>query len=156
MTARPDRHATFTIERTLPGRPVHAWRFWAEPALKQAWSGCHPDWTMLEEAQDFRAGGRDFSRMRDTQGTIHAVDIRYLDLLAPRRILYAYTMHQDGLLLSAGLVTIDLLPRGAATGMVYTEQLTVLAGDMAARRAGTAEGFDRLVLAMGHAPATLH
>ena len=60
MSASPSaQHSSFTIERMLPGRPSHAWRFWADPALKQAWSGCHPDWTLLEQVQDFRAGGRD-------------------------------------------------------------------------------------------------
>ena len=155
MTTLSDRHSTFTIERTLPGRPAHAWRFWADPALKRAWSGCHPDWTMLEEVHDFQTGGRDVSRMRDTDGAIHSVDMRYLDLLQPRRILYAYTMHLDAAPLSASLVTIDLMPKGEATSMIYTEQLTMLNGDTVQRREGTGHGFDRLVLEMERALATL-
>ena len=156
MSASPSaRHSSFTIERTLPGPPSHAWRFWADPALKQAWSGCHPDWTLLEQVQDFRAGGRDFSRMRDTDGAIHSVDMHYLDLLQPRRILYAYTMHLDATPLSASLVTIELLPEDEATNMVYTEHLTMLAGDAELRRQGTGHGFDRLVLEMERALAVL-
>lgn len=154
-TALSARHSTFTIERKLPGRPAHAWRFWADPSLKQAWSGCHPDWTMLEQVQEFHIGGRDFSRMRDTEGAIHVVDMRYLDLLQPQRILYAYTMHRDATPLSASLVTIELLPQGEATGMVYTEHLTMLAGDADLRRQGTGHGFDRLVLEMERALATV-
>ena len=155
MTLPSDRHSTFTIERILPGRPTHAWRFWADPVLKQAWSGCHPDWTMLEEVHDFHTGGRDFSRMRDTKGAIHSVDMRYLDLLRPQRILYAYAMHLDATPLSASLVTIDLVPKGEVTNMVYTEQLTMLNGDTAQRREGTGHGFDRLVLEMERSLATL-
>lgn len=149
------QHSSFTIERTLPGRPVHAWRFWADPALKERWSGCHPDWTPLEQVREFHTGGRDFSRLRDTAGAEHSVDIRYLDLLEGRRIVYAYTMHIDASPLSASLVTIELLPRGAQTGMVYTEHLTLFDGDAAARRQGTEGGFDRLALEMEQALATL-
>ena len=93
--------------------------------------------------------------MRDTDGAIHSVDMHYLDLLQPRRILYAYTMHLDATPLSASLVTIELLPEGEATNMVYTEHLTMLAGDAELRRQGTGHGFDRLVLEMERALAVL-
>ena len=110
---------------------------------------------MLEEVHDFQTGGRDFSRMRDTDGAIHSVDMRYLDLLQPRRILYAYTMRLDAAPLSASLVTIDLMPKGEATSMIYTEQLTMLTSNAEQRRTGTGHGFDRLVLEMERALATL-
>lgn len=149
------QHSSFTIERTLPGRPTHAWRFWADPGLKQRWNGCHPDWTQLDLVQAFEIGGRDLSRMRSPDGVVHTVEMHYLDLLAPQRIVYAYTMHVDATPLSASLVTIELLPDGERTGMVYTEHLTMLDGDAAQRVAGTGHGLDRLVLEMERSLATV-
>lgn len=35
-------HRSFVIERTLPGSPTHAFRFWSDHALKRRWTSCHP------------------------------------------------------------------------------------------------------------------
>jgi uncharacterized protein YndB with AHSA1/START domain len=149
-------HSSFTINRQLPGSPTHAWRFWADPQLKQRWTSCHPDWVELEQVFDFRAGGHERSRLRAPDGKIQSVEMHYLDLLPGQRIVYAYTMHVDETPLSASLVTIALLPHAGGTRMVYTEALAMLgAGEAALRQQGTEGGFDRLVLEMERDLATV-
>lgn len=140
-------HTTFVIERDLPGSAQHAFRFWADSKLKERWSGCHADWTILEERFDFRPLGTEVKRWRTPEGdelTFHAF---YLDIVAEERIIYAYEMSFKGERLSASLVTIELTPNSGGTHMKFTEQAVFLAGGGASeqRVLGTEEGFDRLV-----------
>jgi uncharacterized protein YndB with AHSA1/START domain len=150
-------HSSFTVERLLPGRPSHAYRFWAEPELKRRWNGCHPDWTVLEEAFDFRIGGHEHIRMRTDKGAVQAVDFHYLDLLPGERIVYAYAMRLDDAAISASLVTIELRPHAGGTRMLFTEHLAMLeAGNADVRKQGTEQGFDRLALEIERALAPVH
>lgn len=151
-------HSTFTIERTLPGSPRHAFRFWSDPALKLRWTDCHPDWTVLEERFEFRTGGAEVRRWRMADGQELAFRARYFDIEPARRIIYAFDMSVGAAKQSVSLATVELLEAGAATRMVFTEQL-VFFGDAEARRrrvAGTGEGFDRLAAVLEAEGAGIH
>jgi len=146
MTTNPVAHHSFVIERELPGSPRHAFRFWSDPKLKDRWSGCHADWTILEDAFDFRAGGKEMKRWRTPEGEELTFHGHYLDIVPEQRIIYAYEMSFSGVRLSASLVTIELAQQGDRTRMKFTEQAAFLTGDGASeqRRLGTQEGIDRL------------
>lgn len=151
-------HSTFTIERELPGSPRHAFRFWSDPVLKLRWNDCHPDWTVLEEKFDFRDGGEEMRRWRMADGQELAFRARYFDIVPASRIVYAFDMSMGGARQSVSLATVELVTFGAATRMVFTEQLVFL-GDAEARRrrvVGTGEGFDRLVTVMEAERAAIH
>jgi uncharacterized protein YndB with AHSA1/START domain len=62
-------HRSFVIERTLPGSPGHAYRFWSDHALKRRWTSCHPDWHVLEDRLDFAVDGSECLRWRMPDGT---------------------------------------------------------------------------------------
>ncbi len=151
-------HSTFTVERTLPGSPRHAFRFWSDPALKLSWTDCHADWTVLEEHFDFRVGGDEVRRWRMPGGQELAFRARYFDIEPPRRIVYAFAMSVGSSRQSVSLATVELGAAGNATRMLFTEQLAFLGGEDArrARIAGTAEGFDRLVAVVAAAQAGVH
>jgi len=150
-------HSTFVIERPLAGSPRHAFRFWADAALKQRWISCHPDWTQLDYSLDFRAGGGEISRTRSPDGAEHGVTARYLDIVEGRRIVYAYDMTVDALRISASLATVLFIPTGTGTLMQFTEQLALLDGstDAKGRRDGSEIGFERLALELERDLATL-
>ena len=154
MSARAN-HATFVIERTLPGNPAHAFRFWSEPDLKQLWNSCHADWETIECQFDFRNGGSEVTRWRMPDGQVFGVRMQYFEVVPAIRIVYAYEMTLDGRCLSASLATVEFAPEGAETRMTFTEQAAVLDGsgtDM--RRVGTNEGFDRLADILERAAST--
>lgn len=140
-------HSTFVIERELPSGPGHAFRFWSDPALKQRWNACHPDWTVLEDAFEFHVGGIEAYRWRTPEGHEQTFAARYFDIEPQRRIIYAFEMSFGGERQSVSLATVEFQPAGIGTRMLYTEQLAFL-GSAEARRqriAGTGSGFDRLV-----------
>lgn len=157
MTTPKIEHTTFVIERELPGSPAHAFRFWTDPALKARWSGCHADWTVLEDRFDFRAGGLELKRWRTPDGDELTFQAFYLDVVAVDRIIYAYEMAWNGERLSASLVTIELTPIGPRTRMKFTEQAAFLTpGDRQQRILGTEEGLDRLVAIVEAETACAH
>lgn len=151
-------HTTFVIERELPGSPRHAFRFWSDPLLKERWSGCHTDWTVLEQKFDFRAGGSEVKRWRTPEGHELIFQAHYHDVVPGERIIYAYEMSFEGERLSVSLVTIELTPSAARTQMKFTEQAVFFggAGTREQRISGTAEGFDRLVSAITEETSDVH
>lgn len=149
MTTRERiEHTSFVVERELGASPKHAFRFWSEAELKARWTGCHPDWQVLEDSFDFRVGGTEAKRWRTPEGEEQSFHAHYLDIVPERRIIYAYEMSFAGTRLSASLVTVAFETVGRRTRMTFTEQVAILAGGMAAREQrlqGTEEGLDRLV-----------
>lgn len=158
MNAPAIEHATFTIERRLPARPRHAFRFFSEPALKQRWTSCHPDWTVLEQSFDFRPGGGESTIWRTGEGDEQRFRAHYFDIVPGQRILYAYDMDFRSQKLSASLVTVAFASDGEHTRLVFTEQAAYLGGPDAKsqRLAGTEWGLDRLVDAIARETAELH
>ena len=140
-------HRTFSVERNLPGSPRHAFRFFADAALKRAWNDCHADWTVLEDRFEFRVGGEEVKRWRLPGGGELAFRARYFDIEPARRILYAFDMVMGAGRQSVSLATVEFGPAGDDTRMLFTEQIAFLGDEEALRSRidGTSEGFDRLV-----------
>jgi uncharacterized protein YndB with AHSA1/START domain len=138
-------HRSFVIERTLPGSPGHAYRFWSDHALKRRWTSCHPDWHVLEDRLDFAVDGSECLRWRMPDGTEQSMLAHYRDLKPRERIVYAYTMRSGGRSISSSLVTVEFTPAASNTLMTFTEQAMFAdAKDGDIRESGTGIGFDRL------------
>ncbi|WP_274426697.1 SRPBCC family protein [Chelativorans sp. YIM 93263] len=148
MIQHSAEHATFVIERSLPGRPQHAYRFWSEPEMKRRWASCHSDWQELEYRFDFRIGGSEVSRLKAPDGTVHAVRSYFLDIIEGHRIIYAYEITADDNRISTSLATVEFTPSDTGSLMIFTEQAVFLDGLASAegREEGTEMGFERLKL----------
>lgn len=151
-------HTTFVVERALPASPKHAFRFFAESALKERWTGCHPDWTVLEDRFDFQVGGIEAKRWRTLDGQEQTFHARYLDIVPASRVIYAFDMGFAGERVSVSLATVQFIAEGAGTRMVFTEQMAWLGdpGSMQRRIVGTGDGFDRLVDVLAMEAAGVH
>jgi uncharacterized protein YndB with AHSA1/START domain len=88
---------------------------------------------------DFRVEGHETYRGGPKEGPAVSLDGRYHDIVANERIVYAYDMHLDGVRISVSLTTIELLPEGNGTRLVFTEHDTFLDGHESAgsREEGT-------------------
>jgi uncharacterized protein YndB with AHSA1/START domain len=140
-------HTSFAIEREFAAPPERVFAAWADPEAREAWLDCHAEHT-IEHRHDFRPQGREVHRVRYPDGNEQCVQRTYFDIVADRRIVFAYDIAIDGRRLSVSLVTVDFMRSRAGTRMLYTEQLAYLDGheDRAQRMQGTAEGLDRLAL----------
>lgn len=150
-------HATFVIERTYDAPPARVFAAWADPVAKARWFSCLDPSVAVHQELDFRVGGREVNRVAAPGGPVHAMDARYHDIVADRRIVYSYAMHVGDARLSVSLVTVELEPAGAGTRLRFTEQGAFLDGHQAPadREHGTRVGLERLEAMLSGAPAAV-
>jgi uncharacterized protein YndB with AHSA1/START domain len=147
-TARNVSHGDFTIERTFPGvTPQRVFDAFASAKGKDAWfSGPDERWDIVERALDFQVGGSERLRGRWKTGMVSQFDATYWDIVPGERIVYAYSMHVDGRMISVSLATIEFSPAPGGAHFRMTEQGAFLDGydDAGSRERGTLELVDKL------------
>ena len=124
-------HDTFVIERSYPQPPGRVFEAFADDEVKRRWFFIDQELATTEAYQnDFRVGGKETTRFRFTDnspggspaGTLMGNDSIYMDIVENERIVYAYSMLVGDYRLSTSLTTIQLLPEGKGTRLVFTEQ----------------------------------
>jgi uncharacterized protein YndB with AHSA1/START domain len=156
-TAKPTViHSTFQLERKLKASPEHVFAAFADERTKRRWfyeGGPHA----LEQHQlDFKVGGKERAQMKMGPGTPVAGKTLvnegvYQDIVPARRIVTAYHMSMDGKIFSASLATIELLPNGSGTDLVFTHQGAFFenADGPEMRKGGWESLLNKLVKALG-------
>jgi uncharacterized protein YndB with AHSA1/START domain len=147
MKHMPSTHADFVIEREFAATPEAVFQAWADPEAKRRWSDCHAEHT-TEYSLDFRPLGRETHQVVYPDGRVQRIEKVFFDIVAARRIVFAYDIRLDARPLSVSLVTVEFVASQRGTRMTYTEQLAYLDGheDRAQRLRGTEEALDRLGL----------
>jgi uncharacterized protein YndB with AHSA1/START domain len=139
-------HAEFSLERRYPQTPAQTFSAFADPELKQRWFANPGNWSDAEWELDFRVGGGELSAGGADAGRHNLFRSRFHDIVADERIVYSYDLFHDKRLVSVSLTTIELLPEGTGTRLLYTEQGAFFddpeAG--ATRQHGTGKLFERL------------
>ncbi len=127
MEERSVIHSTFVIERTYPATPERVFAAFADRTKKRRWfaEGDHHEVERYE--MDFRVGGKECARFRFKHGAppkeiACTNDTGYLDIVPNRRVVFASTMTVDEKCISASLATVELLPSGAGTDLIFTHQ----------------------------------
>ena len=115
-------HSTFVIERSYPHPPSRVFAAFSHTATRRRWFAEGEGWHIDEFTVDFRAGGLETSRFRFKDGPPVRNDTIYEDIVADRRIVFAYVMTVNDQRISASLATVELLPEGGGTRLIYTEQ----------------------------------
>src|SRR5580693_2687029 len=113
MEERSVIHSTFVIERSYPATLERVFGAFADPVKKRRWFAESEGFEVDHYELDFRVGGKEHARFRFKQGTplpgIECInDTSYLDIVANRRIVFAYTMTLGEKRISASLVTVEL------------------------------------------------
>lgn len=150
MIGSATEHATFVIEWRFTVAPAKVFSSWSSAEAKKRWFSCDDAMVATEFSLDFRPGGREVNRVSIPGGEVHMFQGVYLDIVADRRIIYAYDMHLGDKRISASLATVVFEAEGSGTKMVFTEQIAFLDGynDRAERIRGTEVGLDKLVLSL--------
>lgn len=139
-------HATFSIERKYKHAPAKVFLAFEDPAKKRRWFAEGEGWEVEEFTVDFRVHGLEKSRFRFKGGPEITNDTLYTDIVPGRRIIITYTMAIAGKRISSSLATMEFIPEGGGTKLIYTEQGAYLDGTSNAqeREEGCAELFAAL------------
>jgi uncharacterized protein YndB with AHSA1/START domain len=146
MSERSVTHATFVVERIYVASPSRVFAAWANPAAKARWFAGPDAWETAAFELDFRVGGRELNRGGPKGGPVHSFLGYYQDIVPSQRIVYTYDMHLDQTRISVSLATVELMPEGKGTRLIFTEQGAFLDGydNPAQREQGTRELLDAL------------
>ena len=124
-------HDTFVIERSYPVSPARVFAAFADDEVKRRWFLIDAELAATVAYQnDFRVGGKETSRFRFTDntpggspaGTMMGNDSIYMDIVENERVVVTYSMLVGDYRMSTSLATIQLLPEGEGTRLVFTEQ----------------------------------
>jgi len=144
-------HSTFVIERNYPKPPDAVFAAFSDPSKKRRWFGEGEHHDVEEFAIDFRIGGSEKLRYRLKPGTpfpgVAIVnDGIYHDIVPDRRIVTSSAMMLGDRRISVSLVTIELIPAGAGTDLVCTNQSVFFEGSDGPqmREAGWRKLFEKL------------
>lgn len=150
-------HNTFVIERNFAASPEKVFAAFADPAKKRRWyvdAGGHE---VDQYENDFRPGGQECARFHFPKGTgmpvagLECVNVsNYEDIVPGRRIVFSNSMAIGGKVVSATLGTLEFLPKGTGTDLIFTHQGAFLenSGGPKMREAGWSTLFDRLMAAL--------
>lgn len=120
-------HSTFQLERKLKASPQRVFVAFADESTKRRWFFEGNQRALEQHELDFKVGGKERSQMKMGPGTPVAGktlvnETVYEDIVPVRRIVTAYRMSMNGDVFSAALATIELLPAGTGTDLVFTHQ----------------------------------
>jgi uncharacterized protein YndB with AHSA1/START domain len=121
LPERSVTHATFVIERNYNFAPERVFVAFSDPVKKRRWF-VDDEVTGAEDfGMDFRVGGVERKRFTNKYG-VFTNDTVYLDIVPNRRIVFAYTMSMGDKRFSSSQATVELLPAGKGTDLIFTEQ----------------------------------
>jgi uncharacterized protein YndB with AHSA1/START domain len=120
-------HSTFVVERSFPKQPETVFAAFADPAKARRWYAEGDGHELQEFKSDFRVGGTQLLRYTLGPGTpVAGMSIsnqaRYQEIQPNRRIVTAATMDMGDTRILAAQVTVELLPNGAGTDLILTNQ----------------------------------
>jgi uncharacterized protein YndB with AHSA1/START domain len=147
MTPFTTLHATLVFEREIPAPVERVFAAFADPAARARWGSPSDNTALVYDEADFREGGQDRFRCGSKSDlNIHGTT-RYLEIVAPLRIVSSETIVTDGKRMCASLTTLELTPDGEKTRLKNTTQLASFIGEdmVKGHKTGTNASLDNLV-----------
>ena len=115
-------HSTFRVERFYPHTPARVFHAFADKETVRRWRIQDDNCEVFEFSFDFRVGGTEVSRFSFGGGPEIRLDAQFQDIVPDQRIVFGYRMAMGDVTFSASLTTVELLPSGDGTRLIYTEQ----------------------------------
>ena len=139
----------FVVERTFKATPAQVFKAFTDERAKSRWFG-GDGITMIERSMDVRPGGREVAVGRWKSGLTSRFDAVYFDVVADRRLVYAYEMHLGARKISVSLACVEIEPHPAGVKLKIAEQAVFLDGyeDNGSREHGTNMLIDKLVASL--------
>lgn len=138
-------------------KPARVFRAFTDLGAKAVWFVGPEGWTPIVREDDFRVDGHERVSSRMPDGTVTDYRSRYEQIVPDARIVNAYRMFLNDVLISVSLATVEFHSDGKGTKLLFTEQLTCLADytdpDAKDREHGVGAHLDRLATYLEREPA---
>ena len=85
-------------------------------------------WEIADDQHDFRVGGHEDSHFGPPGDPRYRAETNYFDIVHNSRIVMAGAMYDRRARISISLATVEFLPVGSGTRVIYTEQAAFLDG----------------------------
>jgi uncharacterized protein YndB with AHSA1/START domain len=151
-------HSTFVVERNYPKSPERVFAAFADPVQKRRWYAESDSRDLQKFELDFRPGGveitsGELNHKTPVAGMKMVTISTFHDIVPNRRIMQTQLMEMNGRLVSAALITFELLRTTAGTNLRCTHQGVFFdgAGGPQMREHGWNALLDRLGGAMAEA-----
>ena len=120
-TAKTGTPIALRIERTLAHPREKVFAAWTDPTLVSRWFAPSDDFTVVVDRLDPRVNGEYRIEMRHSDGRVHIVVGKYLEVTPPSRLRFTWAWESDP---SKGdtVVTIELANKGGGTELVLTHE----------------------------------
>jgi uncharacterized protein YndB with AHSA1/START domain len=128
MKERSVTHSTFVVDRNYPAPPERVFAAFSDPAKKRRWFAEGEELEAKSFEMDFRVGGSERIVFGSKDGLSFRNDTVYQDILPGRHIVFAYTMAVGDRRISSSQATVEFLPSGKGTDLVFTEQAAFFEG----------------------------
>lgn len=146
MPKRSVKHDTIQIERHFKAPPERVYAAWTDIDARREWVSPAEGWVHQDEGGDVRVGGKETMRFGPPDDPHYKTEIHYLHILPEQRIVMTGPLSDRNTPVSCSLTTVEFLPDGEGTKVVFTEQAEFFDGkDSAkARKAGWTQNLDQL------------
>jgi uncharacterized protein YndB with AHSA1/START domain len=131
---------TFTIERTYDASPERVYHAWTDATARAAWFIGPDDWKAKLRENNPRTGGRDVVVGVFSDGSEVKYDARHEDVVPNERMITSYHMYRNDVRISVSLSTVQFVPAGTGTRLVFTEHVICLNGYEDPGAKGRAQG----------------
>ncbi len=121
-------HGVITMERTYEAAPARVFAAWSDVRARERWGRPSDDTVIVYDKAEFRVGGEDVSRCGAAGDLRFLARVRYLEIIAARRIVMAESVAEAGVSRAASLITVEFEPAGKATKLKLTLQVCALEG----------------------------
>jgi uncharacterized protein YndB with AHSA1/START domain len=120
-------HSTFVIEHRYPYPPETLYAAFADPARKRRWFADSDERIAEKYEMDFRVGGTERVTYRmgantPFPGEALSTEAHIQDIVPHERVVSAQTMMMGDRRISSALLTVEFLPHGQGTDLVFTHQ----------------------------------
>ncbi len=121
-------HGTIAVERVLDVPLAQAYRSFTDANERARWGAPTATATFIYEATDFRVGGVDLIRCGPKEDPRYRVEVRYIDIVPERRVVWMETILDGDKLLAANLTTAEFARQEYGTRLKVTVQVTSFVG----------------------------
>lgn len=152
----PEQHDSaereIVVSRQLAAPPERVWSAWTDPDQIIKWWGPH-GFTTTIDVMDVRPGGFWRHTMHGPDGTDYPNDIRFVEVVEPRRIVYVHSGGPEGVPHGGFVGTWTFEPEGDGTRLTMRLTFESAADRGRAADGGALEGarqtLERLSTALG-------